>query len=332
MNGINYWQIAAGSVGREYSRFFLEFGLAFVGGKKQEATMKEVSAGDVIVLKQGMQKILAAGKVIEKAGKCKGYADKEWLRDFDGWDLPAYCYVEWSKPNNPINTSGLTRATIERIHQQKHKDDADIILNSGSRVPVSTEPEKTNNVEDRQFLKFLVKEGLSTSSADELTNTISKIRLLADYYYTHCPWEDVREHETRTFLVIPLLLALGWSEQQIKIELSCSGGRIDIACFNSSYKGDNDECVAIIETKGFSSGLDYAAKQAMSYSTDFPNCNIVIVTNGYCYKIYMKDKTNQSQFAFHAYLNLLKPKDRYPLDPEKGGALDAIKWLLPGNL
>jgi hypothetical protein len=148
-------------------------------------------------------------------------------------------------------------------------------------------------------------------------------------------WEDVREHETRTFLVIPLLLALGWSEQQIKIELSCSGGRIDIACFASSYKRDNNECVAIIETKGFSSGLDYAAKQAKSYSKDFPNCKIIIVTNGYCYKVYRRDKANQSRFSPLplAYLNLLKPKDSYPLDPKNvGGALEAIKCLLPSNL
>jgi len=34
---------------------------------------------------------------------------------------------------------------------------------------------------------------------------------------------DIREHETRTFLVIPLLLALGWAEQQLKIEMPAAG-------------------------------------------------------------------------------------------------------------
>lgn len=307
--------------------------MAFVGGETPIATMNEVNAGDVIVLKQGTQIILAAGTVVQKNGVHKGYADKEWLRDFDGWDLQAYCYVDWKRPNQPISINGLTRATIQRLHQQKHKDAANNILNTGVAVPALPEPTKTKIVADGEILKFLIKEGLRPSSADELTNTISKIRLLADYYYHHCWWEDIREHETRTFLVVPLLLALGWSEQQIKIELPCSGGRIDIACFRKSYKRKNDECVAIIETKDFSSGLDYAQKQAKTYSQDFPSCKAVIVTNGYCYKTYLRDENGQFQTSPSAYINLLMPRDKYPLDPvEVGGAFNAIKWLLPNNL
>jgi hypothetical protein len=208
-------------------------------------------------------------------------------------------------------------------------------LNTGSDVNVTSEPEETREIQDREILKFLIKEGLRPSSADDLTNTVSRIRLLAEYYYHHCNWEDIREHETRTFLVVPLLLALGWAEQQIKIELPCSVGKIDIACFRKSYRPErkNDDCVAIIETKGFSSGLRYVQKQAKAYSKDFPNCKVVIVTNGYCYKSYLRDDTGQFQTNPWAYINLLKPKDRYSIDPENvRGALDAIKWLLPNNL
>ena len=328
-----YWQIAAGSSGRDYSKLFMKFGMAFVGGEKQVATMEEVNVGDIIVLKQGMQRILAAGTVVKKNGSHKGCADKEWLRDFDGWDLQAYCYVNWKQPSSPISINGLTRATIQRLHQLKHTSVADSILCTGNTISSLPEPSETKLVEDDELLRFLIKEGLRPSSADELTNTISKIRLLADYYYHHCRWEDIREHETRTFLVVPLLLALGWSEQQIKIELPCSDGRIDIACFSKSYKGNDNECIAIIETKDFSSGLDYAQKQAKAYSKDFPSCKSVIITNGYCYKAYLRDKKGQFQTIPSAYINLLKPRDRYPLDPDEvGGALDAIKWLLPNNL
>ncbi len=330
-----YWQIGAGSWGRDYSALFLKFGMAFVGGPEQIATMGKVEKDDIVVLKKGTQKILAAGKVVQKDGKYRGDADKEWLRDFDRWDLQAYCYVDWKQPSKPVAIKGLTRATIQKLHQQKHKDIAHDILNTGFNVTVVSEPENTKNIDDLEILKFLVKQGLRPSSADDLTNTVSRIRLLADYYYHHCDWKDIREHETRTFLVVPLLLALGWSEQQIKIELPCSGGKIDIACFSKSYssKRKYDKCVVIIETKGFSSGLDYVQKQAKAYSKDFPNCKVVIVTNGYCYKSYLRDDTGQFQTKPSAYINLLKPKERYPIDPENvGGALDAIKWLLPNNL
>jgi len=330
-----YWQIGAGSWGRDYSSLFLKFGMAFVGGSEPIATMEKVEQGDIVVLKMGTQKILAAGRVIQRHGKHSGNADKEWLRDFDGWDLQAYCYVDWKKPSKPVAVKGLTRKTIQKLHQKKHKDVADDILNTGSDVTVASEPEKTKKIEDIEILKFLVKEGLRPSSADDLTNTVARIRLLAEYYYHHCNWEDIREHETRTFLVVPLLLALGWAEQQIKIELPCSVGKIDIACFSKSYRHErkNDDCVAIIETKGFSSGLDYGQKQAKAYSKNFPNCKVVIVTNSYCYKSYLRDGTGQFQTNPSAYINLLKPKERYPIDPENvGGALAAIKWLLPNNL
>ena len=333
-----YWQIAAGSEGRDYSEFFLKYGMAFVGGDNNTRRMKKVNVGDVVVLKQGRSKILAAGRVIPKNGIHRGEGDKEWLRDFDGWDLKAYCYVDWKKPNQPVPTGGLTMGTIKRLNQNEPQKAANSILKTGEGVKVEKEPDEettVTDVKDNQLLEFLIKEGLRVSSAGDLTDTISKIRLLAKYYWHHCNWKDIREHETRTFLVIPLLLALGWSEQQLKIELPRKGGKIDIACFRKNYGRDLNvnECVAIIETKGFSSGLDYAHNQAMAYATNFPNSKAVVLTNGYCYKIYLRDADDKFQTTPSAYINLLKQKDKYPLNPiDNSGALHAIKWLLPNSL
>ena len=339
-----YWQIAAGSAGRDYSKLFLKFGMAFFGAGSEK--LKNINVGDTVILKQGITGISAAGKVVQRDGKHRGNhdedspdKDKEWLLDVDGWDLPAWCYVDWRVPggDEAIAVSGLTRGTISRSYQSGPQKKADEILATGC-PPEETEykgPEETEPVADPKLLETLVREGLSTSSANELTDAVAKIRLLADYYYNHCNWGDIQEHETRTFLVIPLLLALGWSEQQIKIELA----KVDIACFSKPYKNEKESkenCVAIIETKGFASGLDHARGQADSYSDDFPNCKALITTNGYCYKIYLKDEKGsfpKDSYDPSAYINLLSPRDKYPLNPKKGnGALDAIKWLLPNNL
>jgi len=329
--GRKYWQVAAGSAGRDYADRFLQFGMAFVGGDKQIATMKGVSAGDVILLKRGLYQIVAVGEVVHRDGKFRGEKDKKWLYDFDGWELIAYCYVDWRKPDAPVQTDGLTRATIQKAPQAKHIEIAESLLS----LPVQSfepEPESTRDVEDIEILRFLISEGLRPSAADELTETIRKIRLLSEYYYGHCRWEDVREHETRTFLVVPLLLALGWSEQQIKIEYPCSRGRVDVACFNRAFRRKNDDCVVLIETKDFSSGLDYAPTQARQYAESFPACRVMVVTNGYCYKTYLKSDDGFSSKP-SAYLNLLSPQDRYPLDPKNvEGALGVLKWLLPTSL
>ena len=335
-----YWQIAAGSDQRDYSEWFLKYGIAFTG---RDHGLCKVKVGDIIVLKRGVTEILAVGKAIDKNGRPGGCRDKEWLLDFDGWELAEYRYVKWKKPEKPIPVQGLTRGTLKGLHQQELKDKANEIWETGTSVCTSPEPSsEIRNVKDDEILNFLIEQGVSPSSSDEITSTISKIRLLAKYYYFQYeyPWGEIGEHEIRTFLVVPFLLALGWSPQQMKIEFKCTGGKIDLAVFRNSCKSNNknqwdSECVAILETKRFGVGLDYADQQVKSYSKiEFPQCKALIATNGYCYKLYLRDGNKEFKPKPSAYINFLRPKEKYPIDPggEVGGALEAIKSLLPNNL
>jgi hypothetical protein len=335
---VNYWQIAAGSGDREYSDLFIKHGLAFVGGIPQREAMKNVKAGDCIVLKRGKSQIVAVGIVVVRDGKHGDDGDKDWLLDFDGWRLPAYCHVDWHKPPEPVKVTGLAMSAIQALQSNELRQIANDILNDFPCCQLTySDPPRTRIIEDREILEFLVGHGLRPSAADELTVTLRRVRLLANYYYEKNQWRDVREHETRTFLVVPFLLALGWAEQQIKIELGTEKQmRIDIACFKRPYHRDkngapnNDECALLIETKGFNSGLNYASDQAMVYADYFPSANVVVVTNGYCYKAYGRVGGTFSATP-SAYLNLIRPRDRYPLDPNVKGALDVLQLLLPNG-
>jgi hypothetical protein len=87
----------------------------------------------------------------------------------------------------------------------------------------------------------------------------------------------------------------------------------------------------LLESKGFQYGLDYAQKQGKGYAKTFPSSGVVVASNGFCYKAFLrtKDKT-----AFEdkpsAYLNLLRPRDKYPLDPDNvEGGLALLRYLLP---
>lgn len=340
---MKYWQVAAGSESRDYSGDFLKYGLAFVGGPQPIATMQQVEAGDRLILRRGLSQMLAAGVVVERGGVHGGDArsdgeTREWLQDYDGWDLPAYCYVDWFRESSPRSVTGLSRGTIRQALQPQLRAAADEIVQAGTKCEISPEPGPAGRLDDDEMLGFLVRLGLRPANAEELTDTLRRIRLLARYYYGDCHWDDIREHEARTFLIIPFLIALGWSEQQIKIELGVKEGRIDIACFSRPYRRDrstgqpnNAECVLLLESKGFSKGLDYAHGQGKEYAAQFPNCDVVVASNGYCYKAYRR-RPDGSGFddTPSAYLNLLRPRKSYPLDPGKSnGGLELLSHLIP---
>jgi hypothetical protein len=191
------------------------------------------------------------------------------------------------------------------------------------------EPAGTKAVEDETLITELVQLGLRPGSAEELMQALRRIRRLARFYLGRS-WELTNEHDARTFLVVPLLIALGWAEQKMKVELAIPGvGRVDIGCFSKPFNGDDDKCVALIETKGLGQGLDYATNQAHGYASHFPTCKVVLATNGYCYKAFERVDDTFSTRP-NAYLNINRPRDRYPLDPEQGGgAIDVLKLLLP---
>ncbi len=329
------WQIAAGGNQREFHDLFLKHGIAFVGGDKQIKSLMQIQKGDIIALKRGLSEVVAVGQVVERNGKYNGIGDKDWLLHLDGWSLEAYVYVDWRTLSSPLNPQGLTRGTVLRVNQPNLKEGIINAFESGNQITDrAKEPRETQKVEDEEILTDLIKTGLSPFHAETLTSAFVRIRRLANYYRNNCNWEEVREHETRTFLVVPLLLSLGWSEQQIKIELSSKragrNGRIDIACYEKPYHiKDCRKCKLLIETKGFTQGLSYADEQAKEYALYFPEAPHLVVTNGYCYKLY--ERRNDVYLNYpSAYMNLLDPRSKYPLDPDRtDGCLEVLKALLP---
>lgn len=323
----HYWQIAAGSEGRDYTNDFLKFGMAFVGGETQCKTMATVEVGDCVLLKRGKTQLVAAGRVVARHGTHRGEGDKSWLGDFDGWDLRAWCYVDWCVPSKPIAVTGFTRHTIQQVRISELVAQADSLL-TGPIHPHKPEPAPCVAISDEQMVEFLIGQGLRIADAEDLTATLRRIRRLANYYYRHPAGRDhVREHETRTFLVVPLLLALGWPEQAIKIEQPVTNGRVDLALFAKPFDGDAGKAVALIETKGFTQGLTYAPGQARGYAESFPDCRVIFVSNGYCYKAYERGEDGFPE-APSAYLNIRSPSDRYPIDPSVPGALEVLRLLL----
>ena len=324
------WQISAGANQRDYHQYFLDHGLAFVGWDKHELLQK-LQPGDILALKRGLKEIVAIGKVILVDGKYLGIGDKGWLNDFDGWNLNCYVHVEWRQLGEPLNPKGLTMGTIRRVNKVSLREQILATYESGMLIENrKPDPVVTNEVSDEEIVSALINEGLSPLQSEGLVQAFGRIRRLANFYRSHRR-EDVGEHEARTFLVVPLMLALGWSEQRMKIELGVRGeGRIDLACFEAPYHmADRRRCRLLIETKGFTRGLTFAPDQALRYAEHFPERPYLVVTNGFCYRLYQPCEIGYLPHPT-AYMNLLDPRDRFPIDPENtAGCLEVLKALLP---
>lgn len=165
---MNTWQIATGAEGRDYEWAFLRYGITFAGSTANEQTLLAIRAGDVVILKRGVSQIRAVGVAVERSGVVGGLGDKQWLEDFDGWGLPAYCHVDWHVPQEPVPTKGLTRQAVHGVNKQSIKDQALYLLDHIPPLPgYDPEPVSTSPVTDGEILSSLIREGLSPAQADK---------------------------------------------------------------------------------------------------------------------------------------------------------------------
>lgn len=335
---MNYWQVAAGDGGRGYSEVFLEYGVMLIGPgdpgeyfqndqyyeniyKPNDIAVfaKQVKDGDIVVLKRPSGKlweVLAIGTVKDD------YVHLPVFDDVEGWDLQHCRHVRWIKPKSKKLIPGLTRGTFKGINKQSTITTISNVLKSGVSLSFAPIPEPPKKLNDEDLIDILINYGLRPRDAEDFTQTIRRIRRLVKWYHNN--GKDVKEHETRTFLIVPLLLALGWPEQKLKIEWN----NIDIAFFEKPYSKENksfNECIIILESKRLWEGLSYGASQASSYASKYPKCNRMIVSDGCCYKLFER---KGSTWDYLAYLNILKPKRKHPYESNVGGAPDVFLSLM----
>ena len=332
---MNYWQVAAGDKERDYSDVFLKYGVMIVGpgdpgnyfdNKDHYDTydrrghikrfVEQVQEDDVVVLKKPCKskwEILAVGTEIGKY---------EWLQvfsDVEGWDLQHCRSVKWVTPKQKKIVPGLVRGTFKGIDNEVARQAAIDVLDSGIKKKAEKIPKPVKIISDEDLIDILINNGFRPKDAEDFTETIHRIRRLIKWYVQY--GKHVKEHETRTFMIVPLLLTLGWSEQKLKIEWN----NIDIAFFKEPYNGDSKDCVMILESKRLWGGLEPGERQAKTYSRRFPKCDRLIVSDGVCYKLF---KRQEEDWKYSAYLNVLKPTLKHPYESNVGGAPDVFLSLL----
>lgn len=241
------WQIACGEKGRRYQRLFLDHDVMFVGpgrfgpyapeqyeenpearaegeGKityiRQFAT--EVRPGDLVLLRSGYN-VLSIGTVESD------YFHTTAFDDVYGWDLEHCRRVIWQRQHDNALQSiqaksdlfaGRTKMpSFSRVHEPKNLNPvrdllSQITLRESNDLPQPPPPPLT----PEELSDALFREGLGYDACLHVERAVRKLRGLLNWYNQERSPGRSTEHEVVAHLILPLMLALGWSEQLLALE------------------------------------------------------------------------------------------------------------------
>ena len=337
LNGKTLWQVGAGDTDRSYGHICIGFDVMIAGpgepGIYEESRYAhlgdirnslrrfcgEARRGDIVLLRLGTGDVLAVGEVVDDAA--------EWLdafADVDGWDLQHVRRVRWitdTANTFPPRTLGGQVRTFAAVNVEAVRAWVEglEITEAGRARELASLPIAGAPLEPSELGRRLFIEGLPSEHVDKLMATFSSLQRVASWYgnETKRPEGRPSEQETICYLVVPLLLSLGWSQQTAAVQWNY----VDVALFNRMPPTDSTlACVVEAKLLGRSvfSPLGQAREYALRPSRE--SCNRLIVTDGIRYALHRR---SGDTFALKAYLNILSVRDRYPV-LGCSGAVDAV--------
>lgn len=337
LDGRNLWQVGAGDTDRSYGDVCLAFDVMIAGpgasGPFEEAKYAELGdirqslrtfaheakRGDLVLLRVGTGEVLAVGEIADDAAT--------WLEafaDIDGWDLQHVRRVRWypsTARTFPARTLGGQVRKFAAVNVQSVRTWVE-----GLSVAPPDKVRQLNDLPlagaqlDEQALgQQLFFEGLPSEHVDKLMSTFAGLQRVAAWYSNDRkrPVGRPSEQETVCYLVLPLLLSLGWSQQTAAVQWNY----VDIALFRGMPPTDAS-LAAVVEAKLLGRSVFSPLGQAREYALlqGREQCDRLVVTDGIRYALHRRIG---SEFELHAYLNLLSMRDAYPV-LGCAGAVEAV--------
>lgn len=337
LNGRPLWQVGTGDTERSYADLCLAFDVMMVGPGKLGPFAEDLYAdlgdirnsirrfyqeahrGDLVLLRLGTGRVTAVGVIEDDHPE-----HLDTFGDVDGWDLHHVRRVRWlpnSSHDFPLKTLGGQVRTFAAVNvvavldwvAQLHPTTEDLTR------PLAALPPGPPSLGRSDLGRLLFTEGLPSQTVDRVLSTIASLDRVATWYSNELKRPEGRpsEHETVAYLVIPLLFALGWSEQTAAIEWQ----QIDVALFRQMPANDSNLNV-VVEAKLLNRSVFQPFGQARDYAlkTGREGVSRLIVTDGIRYTVHLR---SENTFKLSAYLNLLDMRPHYPLY-ECRGAAEAI--------
>jgi hypothetical protein len=351
------WQMAAGAAGRFYSDIFLKHDVMFLGpgypgpydpeayrravenGEAGSGIIANIASfhdnvqpGEIVLLREG-HLLKAVGVVAE--------GSYEWNEVFDdvyGWNLQHSRRVLWQEhlkkdleliqANGPLFGHRKQIPTFTRVNDESVLEPVRALFSSFKTRPVKSLPDQLPapmNLDE--FGQQLFARGVANDAVVKVIAAIERQRRLLGWYEKF-GYDSARptEHEVVAHTVLPLLLALGWSEQLLAVEWK----KIDLAAFWGTPTTEKN-CLMVCEAKARNHGLQDVREQAFKYVSDFKLdvCLKVLLTDGGRFYLYQREssKTRWSEQAV-GYVNVEKLRTNH-LAPPGTNAIDTIFALTP---
>jgi len=358
------WQVAAGDPGRFYTTLFRDHDIMFIGpgdpGEFDDAVYRrEVERGlltlnkmgglksfrfgpkpDDLVFMREAHKVIALGLIPDEARPEHGYLWDDTFDDVHGWDLQHTRRVIWQeqlegdirqlqanskllfkdRKSIPSFTSVSDSKVLNPI---SHLFDKCKVRPLRKRPPPIPKPLELDELGAELFSK-----GLPNESVDKVLVAIQRQRRMARWYAecgrkTHRP----TEHEVVAHMVLPLMLALGWSEQLLAVEWH----KIDLAVFCATPTTE-ETCPLICEAKVIGHGLQDTYGQAKKYTERLrlTACNKIMLTDGIRIYLYERGDTEWPDSA-SGYFNVKKIRTNH-IAPGDTNAVDTLMALTPSRV
>lgn len=353
------WQIAAGDPQRNYSELFINHDVMFQGpGKYGPYDAKKyddvVKRGEFKAMKVGMvrrfcEKVKPGDYVLMRLGRealsigvvaDEGYAHDETFDDVHGWDLQHTRRVIWQghldgdlrriQKNSPLFGHIRMMGTFNAVHSVKVLNRIELLFKSCDTRPLKDMPDNVPKPLTLEELgQKLFEKGIANAAVDKVIAAIERQRRLISWYKTHGDASKrPTEHEVVAHMILPLLLALGWSEQLLAIEWN----RVDLAGF-SGTPTTKENCVLVCEAKTMKNSLQNVLIQALRYAKKLPCCRHVLLTQGgrfYLYRRKHGEEWNETDPPI-GYLNVEKIRTNH-IAPAGTDAVDTLVALSPAGV
>lgn len=352
------WQIAGGELGRRYDDLFLKHDVMFCGPGRfgpfdaavyskaaadgqittgeytRVSRFSEVRPGDVVLLRSGYT-VLSMGIVAEG-----GYFHSTTFDDVFGWDLEHACRVIWQHDlNGELQTIQAERAlfadrkqipTFTAVADAKILDPLRSLLERCRERPLRPlPPAPPAPLSMEELANALFKRGLGFDAVDRVCAALEKQRRLIGWYQNSAmAGSRPTEHEVVAHIILPMLLALGWSEQLLAVEWH----KIDLAVFNGTPT-DASRCKLVCEAKSMEHGLQDDFQQAAGYVErhGLTECNKIVLANGGRFYLFRRHPGATWSAEPDGYLNVLKIREDHLL-PAGTNAVDTLMALTPARI